>query len=279
MARKWETVGEQHKCKRTAEQVNLIVPGRSVSKTELVVKDSGCDRVRVLEHVQAHVTLAASKRGDVQIFLVSPSGTRSNLVAKRPRDYSRAGFNDWPFMTVHMWGESPVGKWTLEIQNDGRSIAELKHWGLVFLGTSEQPNPNLMPFETHSATEEQEKPKAKKPTVPTNNNLLPNQADPLTLPGGANPGLPPPRLEFCAKQRSDDWYAATKIVKVFCKTHNFPHFEKGATSASKVTRSTLAAACRAARKKGTSWARPTGRTRAGSATTRARRAADQMTTR
>ncbi len=99
MAKKWETVGEQRKCKKTAEQVNLIVPGRSISKTEIVV-EGACDKVNVLEHVQAHVTLAASKRGDVQIFLVSPSGTRSNLVAKRPRDYSRAGFNDWPFMTV-----------------------------------------------------------------------------------------------------------------------------------------------------------------------------------
>jgi subtilisin-like proprotein convertase family protein len=56
--------------------------------------------VKYLEHVQAHVTLAASKRGDVQISLTSPKGTKSLLIDKRPKDYSRAGFNDWPFLTV-----------------------------------------------------------------------------------------------------------------------------------------------------------------------------------
>ena len=60
-----------------------------------------CDEVKYIEHIQAHVTLGASKRGDVQIWLVSPKGTRSNLIAKRPKDYSRAGFNDWPFLTVN----------------------------------------------------------------------------------------------------------------------------------------------------------------------------------
>ena len=59
-----------------------------------------CDGLKFIEHIQAHVTLGASKRGDVQIWLISPQGTRSNLIAKRPKDYSRAGFNDWPFLTV-----------------------------------------------------------------------------------------------------------------------------------------------------------------------------------
>ena len=36
-----------------------------------------------------------------------------------------------------MWGESPTGTWTLEVQNDGRSIVELKHWSLVLHGTKE----------------------------------------------------------------------------------------------------------------------------------------------
>lgn len=42
-----------------------------------------------------------------------------------------------------MWEESPIGKWTLEVQNDGRSIVELKAWSLAFLGTTEAPQPNL----------------------------------------------------------------------------------------------------------------------------------------
>ena len=64
------------------------------------IRVDNCDGLKYIEHIQAHVTLGAAKRGDVQIWLISPKGTRSNLIAKRPKDYSRAGFNDWPFLTV-----------------------------------------------------------------------------------------------------------------------------------------------------------------------------------
>lgn len=42
---------------------------------------------------------------------------------------------------VHMWEESPVGVWTLEVFNDGRAIVELKDWKLVFWGTETPPQP------------------------------------------------------------------------------------------------------------------------------------------
>ena len=35
--------------------------------------------------------------------------------------FCRAGFQDWPFLTVFCWGENPKGTWELEVQNDGRS--------------------------------------------------------------------------------------------------------------------------------------------------------------
>lgn len=62
----------------------------------------------------------ASRRGDLQIQLTSPQGTKSTLLAKRPHDISKAGFNQWPFMSVHTWGERPHGTWKLEIHNEGR---------------------------------------------------------------------------------------------------------------------------------------------------------------
>jgi furin len=68
--------------------------------------------------------LAAVSRGDIQIHLSSPSGTRSTLLALRPHDSSRNGFHSWPFMSVHYWGESPFGVWTLEIQNEGRYLGK-----------------------------------------------------------------------------------------------------------------------------------------------------------
>ena len=40
-----------------------------------------------------------------------------------------------------MWEESPIGTWTLEVWNDGRSIVELKEWSIAFLGTETAPQP------------------------------------------------------------------------------------------------------------------------------------------
>lgn len=80
---------------------------------------------------QAKITLTASRRGDLQIHLTSPGGTRSTLLDRRRLDVSRAGFNRWPFMTVHSWGETPVGIWQLEIHNEGRYLGK---WLVIVIG-------------------------------------------------------------------------------------------------------------------------------------------------
>ena len=74
-------------------------------------------KVVFLEHVQSRITLASTRRGEVQISLTSPAGTRSVLLQRRTRDLSTEGFNDWAFMTVHNWGELAQGTWTLEVTN------------------------------------------------------------------------------------------------------------------------------------------------------------------
>ena len=79
------------------------------------------NRVKYLEHVQARITMTASRRGEIQIFLTSPWGTRSRLLEKRVRDTSREGFNNWAFMTTHNWGEFANGTWILEIENGASS--------------------------------------------------------------------------------------------------------------------------------------------------------------
>lgn len=89
------------------------------------------------------------------------------LLFERPRDVLDSSFDDWPFMSVHFWGERASGRWKLEILNAGvkrvnkagknRSLpllAErrkifnfilifisgiLKKWQLVFYGTDTNP--------------------------------------------------------------------------------------------------------------------------------------------
>uniref|UniRef100_A0A0C9RNP4 furin n=1 Tax=Fopius arisanus TaxID=64838 RepID=A0A0C9RNP4_9HYME len=133
LAKKWRTVPEQHKCEVSAPHMNRQIPSRSQLVLELHVKE--CSGVNFLEHVQAKISLMASRRGDLEITLTSPQGTKSTLLAKRLQDISKAGFNQWPFMSVHTWGERPHGTWKLEIHNEGRYLDTLDEWKLVFYGT------------------------------------------------------------------------------------------------------------------------------------------------
>ncbi len=91
------------------------------------VRSDGCsgtrDEVVYLEHVQVSLTLSANHRGEVEVYLTSPMGTRSMLLARRPSDMSNQGFRDWLFMTTHSWGELSVGDWTLEVKNGASSGA------------------------------------------------------------------------------------------------------------------------------------------------------------
>jgi len=90
------------------------------NKKNTVVGDNGT----MICLSQAKVSLMAARRGDLQIQLTSPQGTKSTLLAKRPHDISKAGFSQWPFMSVHTWGERPHGTWKLEIHNEGRYLGK-----------------------------------------------------------------------------------------------------------------------------------------------------------
>ncbi|CAG9759990.1 unnamed protein product [Ceutorhynchus assimilis] len=134
MARNWVTVPDQHKCEISAPDAIKSIPARSVVVLPLQVTE--CDGVEILEHVQAKLTIYAQRRGDLNIQLTSPMGTRVTLLAHRAHDNSRSGFNYWPFMSVHSWGESPFGTWELKIHNDGRLMANIKQWDLTLYGTA-----------------------------------------------------------------------------------------------------------------------------------------------
>uniref|UniRef100_A0A8C7R8E4 Furin (paired basic amino acid cleaving enzyme) a n=1 Tax=Oncorhynchus mykiss TaxID=8022 RepID=A0A8C7R8E4_ONCMY len=113
LAENWTNAGPQKKCvlSMVAEPSHLLI-------TKTV---DGCvgtaNHVSSLEHAQAQLTLSYNRRGNLGIYLTSPQGTRSTLLAPRPHDYSSEGFNDWAFMTTHSWDEDPRGEWTLEMVN------------------------------------------------------------------------------------------------------------------------------------------------------------------
>lgn len=93
--------------------------------------------------MQCKITLRFFPRGNLRILLTSPSGTTSTLLFERPRDVVKSNFDDWPFLSVHFWGEKAEGRWTLQIINGGRrrvnQAGVLAKWQLLFYGTQTNP--------------------------------------------------------------------------------------------------------------------------------------------
>lgn len=96
------------------------IPGNTLT---VYMDVNGCpatlNEVRYLEHVQCKISLRFFPRGNLRIDLTSPMGTTSTLLFERPRDVVSSNFDDWPFLSVHFWGEKAEGRWTLRIHNNG----------------------------------------------------------------------------------------------------------------------------------------------------------------
>ncbi|XP_043946977.1 furin-like protease 1 isoform X2 [Drosophila biarmipes] len=139
VARSWKSVPEQQRCEINAPHVDKVIPPRTHITLQLTVNH--CRSVNYLEHVQAKITLTSQRRGDIQLYLRSPANTSVTLLTPRVHDNSRSGFNQWPFMSVHTWGESPQGNWQLEIHNEGRYMAQITQWDMIFYGTETPAQP------------------------------------------------------------------------------------------------------------------------------------------
>jgi len=155
LAKQWKTVPARFHCEAgTALGPARIPMDKSIFFTIDTNSCAGMEtEVNYLEHVQAVVTLNATRRGSVQIFLRSPMGTRSMILSERPNDDdNQDGFTKWPFMTTHTWAEYPRGKWSLELTFvDGPpQTGYIKEWTLLLHGTKEAPYTSLPVSDPHS---------------------------------------------------------------------------------------------------------------------------------
>ncbi|XP_069758522.1 furin-like isoform X2 [Narcine bancroftii] len=147
LAKNWTSVGDQRKC------VTIITsePKDIGNRLEIRKTVDAClhtpNFIQSLEHVQARITLSYNKRGDLAIYLTSPQGTRSTLLASRQHDYSSEGFTDWAFMTTHSWDEDPSGEWVLELENMSglNNYGTLRQFTLVLYGTAPVNDDQLKP--------------------------------------------------------------------------------------------------------------------------------------
>ncbi|THD28816.1 Furin [Fasciola hepatica] len=149
LALNWTNVPPQRVCEAQAPITGGPVSVRPMSRENLALTTDGCasaaaragdpsQRVVYLEHVQAKVTVSSAQRGEIELWLTSPSGTVSKLLSKRPKDIEVAGFHAWPFMSVHYWGELANGTWKLTVHS-GKAAVSIHDWILILYGTNTPP--------------------------------------------------------------------------------------------------------------------------------------------
>lgn len=147
LAEKWTTVPPQHICKSQEAVEDRQIDASFKYTLTLHMDVDACsgtlNEVSFLEHVQCKISLRFFPRGNLRILLTSPMGTTSTLLFERPRDVISSNFDDWPFLSVHFWGEKAEGRWTLQVINAGnRQVNQpgiLKKWQLIFYGTNVNP--------------------------------------------------------------------------------------------------------------------------------------------
>ena len=86
-----------------------------------------------IESVSIMVDISHSNRGDLDIELMSPAGTIS--VLRSSNGDTGDDIQDWIYGSVHHWGESSAGNWTLRLKDSSSGVVgTLNSWGLTLHG-------------------------------------------------------------------------------------------------------------------------------------------------
>ncbi|KAJ2486842.1 pheromone processing endoprotease [Coemansia sp. RSA 2050] len=157
-AKTMKHVGKQTSiaCPRDEANVDIPVLARQGApsepasrKIEITAAQVAGAKMRRIEHVTVVVDMSHDYRGNVEIWLESPHGIRSQLATVRQHDSSNQGLANWRFMSVKHWGEDPVGVWTLHVRNAylPKHRGMLRAWQLTVFGESTDPDtrPSLPP--------------------------------------------------------------------------------------------------------------------------------------
>lgn len=138
----WTTVPRAYTCRVDTTPAGVgeaRLSSRENVDVTLIV-DYDCN-VNYIEHVELIVNIRYSRRGALEIYLVSPQGTKVQLLSSRPKDKSNAGFVNWPLMSVSTWGENPIGVWKAMITDKTyeQNTGEIGTLSLIVHGTNDMP--------------------------------------------------------------------------------------------------------------------------------------------
>ncbi|GFR27852.1 hypothetical protein TNCT_7323 [Trichonephila clavata] len=134
----WKFVNPLHQWTTPAiTQTKFILPYKSTIIRLFANKSfMGAQRIDSLESVTVTINIIHPRCSKLEIFLISPSGTVSQILTKRPQDTDNFRIPYWEFTSLHFWGEDPNGLWTLKILNhEGQHKGMVDYFSLSLMGT------------------------------------------------------------------------------------------------------------------------------------------------
>ena len=111
LAKTWGNLAAQKSLVSTQASLSIPIPDNSASGATRSF-DFSASNLRV-EHVTVKVSIGTVSKGQLEVSLISPSGTVSRLSEKHS-DTTNI-YSGWTFMTVRNWGENSRGTWTLKV--------------------------------------------------------------------------------------------------------------------------------------------------------------------
>ncbi|KAF3920916.1 Kexin [Orbilia brochopaga] len=119
-AKQWKLVKPQAWYHTPVLHVDHSIPNGAKglsSSIEITKEQLANANVERLEHITVTIDLSHTRRGDLDVDLISPKGVRSKIAVQRPKDESQEGYKEWTFMSVKHWGEDGVGTWTIVVKD------------------------------------------------------------------------------------------------------------------------------------------------------------------
>ncbi|KAI8514958.1 Proprotein convertase subtilisin/kexin type 7 [Branchiostoma belcheri] len=154
-AKVWEPVSWLMSLNSPTLQENYVFTGGHTVKFLYNVSKEDADLhfLYSLEYVLVKVSISHSSRGNLELKLVCPSGTKSVIAAPRHKDKSKDGIKEWTFSTVRCWGsllwasgnfssltmKAAAMPRTFEAGNPGEGWGKLENWKLTLYGSSLTP--------------------------------------------------------------------------------------------------------------------------------------------
>jgi subtilisin-like proprotein convertase family protein len=133
LATSWTNIPAVQTRTQGVSALGLEIPDGSSAGLTQSFTVSSVDNLR-LEHVTVKVKATHSYRGQLEWWLVSPSGMRSRLARARSND--TGADLDWTFMSTQFWGERSEGVWKLEVYDtDLADAGTLEEATITFFGT------------------------------------------------------------------------------------------------------------------------------------------------